>query len=234
MRQVGSTLAGSPGPCWGSAGRGWRPETTCRGPWVRAGGREAGLPPPHPGRRLSSQCLCSHLAGPEKLGISRSISSGTPREESSPRCRGSLPPHRSSRCFRASQEGSCNLEGGSWLSERGPAESQRAPAERREAGKGAHMDLAHGQPAASLRPWWPTPEEACPCPAYWSRPLTVPLALWGMGLSAPGIRAAPGGAILPLPGGRAGQSGTETPGAWGSRLLPTWRPSRQMIQLDRP
>lgn len=124
-RRRGTACPGrAPEPCWGSAG--------CR---LEAGdcplgvsGARAGGGSPRRHRRVlggaMSWCLCSHSARPEKLGISRSISSGPPRR-SSPQCR-RVPSAPASKP-RASQEGSwCNLEGGSWLSERSPAESQRA------------------------------------------------------------------------------------------------------------
>lgn len=174
-----------------------------------------------------SRCLCSHLAGPEKLGISRSISSGTPRR-SSPRCRGSLPPHRSPAKPRASQEGSwCNLEGGSWLSERGPAESQRAlQRDGRRWGEVPTWTLLMVSPRPASGPGGPRQRRPVLAQLTGADPSQSLWPFWGMGLSAPGIRAAPGGAILPLPGGRGW---TE----WGPRhrvpggpdSLPTWRPS---------
>lgn len=67
------------GPRWGSEGCGLEvgdPSVTIATSWA-----------------APSQCLCSHLAGPEKLGISRCVSSGPPRR-SSPQCRGVRPAPR--------------------------------------------------------------------------------------------------------------------------------------------
>ena len=86
-------------------------------------------------------------------------------------------------------------------------------------GERCPQDPAHGQPMASLGPWRPTSEEACPCPAHWGPPLTVPLAPFGDGVVCPSP-AAPGGAILPLPGGRGWTEWgpRHSLGAWGSRF----------------
>ena len=100
MRVVGASCRG--GACW--RGRpsqcpeagGLPPGGGGRPPLTRPRGRDGGQTgagwrwgPLHHHRRIlgaPSPCLCSHLAGPEKLGISRSISSRPPRR-SSPQCR---------------------------------------------------------------------------------------------------------------------------------------------------
>lgn len=167
-----------------------------------------------------SWCLCSHLAGPEKLGISRSVSSGTPRR-SSPQCRGSLPPHRSPAKPRASQEGSWrNLEGGSWLSERGPAESQRAlQRDGRRWGEVPAWTLlmVSSQPASG--PGGPRQRRPVLAQLTGADPSLSLWPFWGMGLSAPGIPAAPGqGHPTSAWWTWLDRVGTETPGAWGSRF----------------
>lgn len=185
VRQVSLPRPAS-GPLLGvSRSVGWRPETTCRG----SVGCEAGRVSRRRHHILGgaiSRCLCSHLAGPEKLGISRSISSGTPRREQPTLIRGSLPP-RSPAKPRASQEGSwCNLEGGSWLSE-GVQQSLRGRC--REAGRrwgevplGPCSWSARGQPQALVahvrrRPVLAQLTGADPSQSLWP--------FWGMGVVCP-------------------------------------------------
>ena len=81
------------------------------------------------------------------------------------------------------------------------------------------MDLAHGRLAASLGPWRPTSEEACPCPAHWSRPLTVPLALLGDGVVCPRNPGCPGaGPSYLCLVDVAGQSGDRDTGCLGVQI----------------
>lgn len=76
--QVGLPRPAS-GPCWGSAERGLEAgDATCP---EFVGCRRGGSHVRHHILAAPCQCLCSQLE-PEKLGISRSISSGTPRRSS--------------------------------------------------------------------------------------------------------------------------------------------------------
>ena len=92
----------------------------------------------------------------------------------------------------------------------------------REMGGGGErcpQDPAHGQPTASLRPWRPTSEEACLCPAHWGPPLTVPLALFGDGVVCPRNPGCSGrGHPTSARWTWLDRVGTETLGAWGSRF----------------